>query len=115
MTILQKGESSNGGVEDVDLIDVCRGRLRLNGRQRQQLSNTLIAAFPTPESLRRMLSAELEVSLNTLTGSGPYPDQLFDVVEWINAQGLVEALLQGAIAFNPSSPELEELTSEWLK
>ena len=94
--------------------DVRGGQLRLDGAQRQRLSSVLEIAFPTPESLNRMLSAKLDLFLNTVTGSGAYPDQLFDLVVWINAQGRNEDLIRGALTINPGSPELQELALEWL-
>ena len=91
------------------------GQLRLDGPQRERLRSVLEIAFPTPESLNRMLSAELDLSLNTVTGTGAYPNQLFDLVVWINAQGRVEDLIRGASKINSGSPELQELALEWLE
>lgn len=92
-----------------------RGRLRLNGAQRQQLCETLKSAFPGQSQLELMLESRLELQLNEVAGSGPYPTVLFNLVKAINAQGRVEELLEGALQASNTSPELQELIELWLK
>lgn len=112
--LIKRLDKLAGSCQEQD-IPRLRGRLRLKGHHRQQLANALAIAFPNSTELERMLDAQLNIPLNTVTEQGPYPNMLFNLVREFNARGKVEELIEAALRSSPINPELQELAVIWQK
>jgi hypothetical protein len=86
-------------------------RVAMDNKQRQQLHQALLSAFPTPDSLRQMVSFELDQNLYTIAGGDNYSAVAFSLVVWAEAHGKVNELLAGASRQNSGNPELRELVA----
>ena len=82
--------------------------MSLTGLQSQQLQSALLAAFDE-DGLRRLITFELGEDLDVLVGKGPLNQRVFDLVAWAEKRGKVQALLDGAVRQNPTSPALQDL------
>ncbi|HMA37651.1 MAG TPA: effector-associated domain EAD1-containing protein [Chloroflexia bacterium] len=79
----------------------------LSGPQMRQLHEALLAAFPQEEQLRLLVRFELNKTLSTLVKSDTLSAMVLELLEWAEAQGKLEDLLQGALNTNPDNPQLK--------
>jgi V8-like Glu-specific endopeptidase len=80
--------------------------MALTGEQYEALSNALLAAFPTPNDLERMVRFKLNRNLYAIAGGGNHGDTVFELIGKAEAEGWIGALLEGARAANPGNPLL---------
>ena len=83
----------------------------LNGSQHEKLFVALKRAFPTPESLERMVRHRLGENLYEI-GYGDLQNLVFRLIEWAQAQGRLTELVLGAHQSNPSNVELFNIAQE---
>jgi endonuclease G, mitochondrial len=88
--------------------------LELTGRQREQLCDALISAFPTRTEMARMVNFKLDVDLEVIAGGETFADVVFNLVRWAVAQGKIEALVTGARQQNPGNPSLRAFDEQAL-
>lgn len=72
----------------------------------------LQAAFTDAMQLRRLVRFGLDQNLDELSAPGRLGDIVFTLVEWAEAQGIGERLLDAALRENPGSPELRRFDQE---
>ena len=78
----------------------------LNGRQKKALHGALRLAFPRHAALERLVDFHLDEHLAAIAGEGPLDETLFRLIEWAEAQGKLEALVNGARDEVPGNPHL---------
>lgn len=81
--------------------------LRLDGRQKKELRESIISAFPNVPPLERMTSDYLNLVLATVAApSGDLEGQVFDLIEWADSRGKLGDLILAARYANPDNPNL---------
>lgn len=78
----------------------------LDGRQKKALHAALRNAFPRPAALERLVEFHLDEHLAVIAGEGALDDVIFRVIAWAEAQGRLDALVNGARAEAPGNPQL---------
>jgi hypothetical protein len=76
-----------------------------DARDLQSLYRALLAAFPDPGALERMLRFGMDVNLAEIA-SGNLGNQVYAVIKFAEAQGRVDQLLQAALAAVPGNADL---------
>ena len=76
-----------------------------SGGDTQALYRALLSAFPSTGELARMLQFGMQLNLAEIA-SGNLSEQTFAVVRFAEARGLVDQLLNSAVAANPDNAEL---------
>src|SRR5690349_14383430 len=86
--------------------------MALNGDQRRQLKEALLAAFPDEAGLAQVVRYGLDQNLAALVGSGvPLDTMIFRLVEWVSAQERVGELMAVALAANPQNTLLQTVAA----
>ena len=81
--------------------------IQLNGSQIGEFRDALLSAFPAPFALDQMLKIGTDVTLyQVVPMHADWTYQAFQLVNWFNARGRVEELLDAARAENPGNPAL---------
>lgn len=78
----------------------------LTGAQHEQFYKALLSAFPTAFALERMLFFKLGERLNQISGGNSLSERVFNLLQWAEAQGRMDDLINGAQAENLGNPEL---------
>ena len=86
--------------------------MQLNGKSRQQFHDALLSAFPTPAKLKQMVSFELDENLDAIATGGNYSEVVFKLIEWAEAEGREEQLLNAALSSNPGNPKLKSFDKQ---
>lgn len=84
----------------------------LTGMQQKKLHSALLAAFPTPVALARMVRFGLDTNLPTVAQGSSLEDTVFLLIDWAVAQGRVADLLTAAVTENPRHPQLSTVVAE---
>ncbi|MGK7875597.1 MAG: effector-associated domain EAD1-containing protein [Xenococcaceae cyanobacterium] len=84
----------------------------LAGKQRKQLREALISAFPGKGELEIMLSEELDIDLDEIAKGDNYQQVVFNLIKYIEAQGEIQELLRAAKAANSNNPKLKQFEAE---
>jgi hypothetical protein len=80
---------------------------KLDGHLRRTLSRALLSAFPKRRDLELMLGySALELSLDDVAEDGPYPHQVFELIQWAEAHGKVLELVGAACEENRGNDDL---------
>jgi hypothetical protein len=83
--------------------------LRLNGPQEARLRKAMMAAFPAPPRLQRLIADQLDENMYAFVPmNADLEDAMFSVIRWAAERGRLDDLVAGARAMNPRSPELIE-------
>lgn len=83
----------------------------LNGILRRQLRDALLNAFPTVSALRQLVSLELNLSLEAISGGTNLTDIVFDLIVWAEARSRVEDLAAAARRDNSTNVALAALAA----
>lgn len=78
----------------------------LDGRQKRALHAALLSAFPRADALARMVEFQLDTKVAIVAGEGPLADVVFRLMEWAEAEGRTDALVNGAREENPHNLQL---------
>lgn len=78
----------------------------LDGRQKKALHAALRNAFPRPAALERLVEFHLDEHLAVIVGEGALDDVIFRLIAWAEAQGRLDALVNGARTEAPGNPLL---------
>ena len=82
----------------------------LDNEHRKLLVSALLEAFPSPLSLRNMLSLELDLNLDLISGASDAREVMVsNLVRWAEAQGLIDNLINAARKHQPSNASLASL------
>jgi hypothetical protein len=84
----------------------------LNGRQYEQLSEALIAAFPDVAKLQHMLRFKLDKSLDEIALGNSLKDISFRVIGRAEAEGWTAQLVAAAREANPGNPLLSAFAQQ---
>jgi hypothetical protein len=80
--------------------------MNLSGEQHKKMEEALISAFPTKAALKRMVRYKLDINLDQITGNGGLSSIVFELINWVDAQGRIDELVDGGYAENPGNPLL---------
>lgn len=78
----------------------------LTSTQTRELVEALTFAYPDYPALRFMVEVGLDKNLNAIASSQNILYAAFDLVQWAEAQGYLEQLIDAARAIKPQSPKL---------
>ncbi|HMA38393.1 MAG TPA: SIR2 family protein [Chloroflexia bacterium] len=84
----------------------------LTSRQLRQLHEALLAAFPNEDALQLLVRFELDQNLHFLVKSTLLPNKVLELIDWAQAQGKLEQLIQGAQNTNPDNPKLKAFVEQ---
>jgi Effector-associated domain 1/Bacterial extracellular solute-binding proteins, family 3 len=85
----------------------------LTQENRKELHEALMDAFPKIESLKQMLSLQLDENLATLVDSnGNLKQTVFELIEVMKSQGRLELLVRAAHKENPGNQKLKTITEK---
>ena len=79
--------------------------MNLDHVQRERLSKVLMDAFPSYESLKRMVSYKLNANLEEFASSRKLADCVFDLIEYMRSHGRLDELALGACQANPGNEQ----------
>ena len=80
--------------------------------ERRQLSRALLNAFPTRSRLSRLLFYELDQNLEQITSHASLEEAVFQLIEWAEAEGRLNELVETARRQNPDNPSLREFNQQ---
>ena len=80
--------------------------MKLDGKQKQTLYNTLLSAFPTRGGLSQMMVFQMDENLEKVAGGETYSDVVLNLIQWAESQGLLRKLILGARRQNPGNDDL---------
>jgi hypothetical protein len=81
----------------------------LSGRQRKQLKDALVDAFPTKSLLEQILLFELDKNLEAIAGEGNLQEIIFKIIQTAEAEGWTEDLIHAARGANPGNLKLQTI------
>jgi hypothetical protein len=87
--------------------------MELTGKQREQLKDALISAFPDKNKLEQMLDYKLDKKLNAIAGGNNLTDIVSDLIKTAESEEWVENLINGARAQNPGNSKLLAFEQEF--
>ncbi len=88
--------------------------MHLSGRQRKELQEALVSAFPNKTDLEQMLSFELEKDLNYITGGDNLKEIMFQLIKKAVSEEWVKDLVRAARKTNPGNSKLQAIAQELL-
>ena len=71
-----------------------------------------MSAFPERADLARMVRYGLSVRLDVIASANKLPTMVFELIEWAEAHGKLDELLEGARSENPDNPALRSFAAE---
>lgn len=85
-----------------------------SGELLEKLHRALLAAFPSPTDLERMVTFKLNQNLNEIASPGDnLTTRTFRLIEWADASGKLNDLVLGAREHNPMNPTLREFAKKY--
>jgi|SRR5579871_128898 len=88
--------------------------MQLNGGQLKQFQQVLVSAFPSINALRIMVRVGLQENLEAIVGSGSLSTVVFDLIEWAQACGRLQELMEKAYHENSGNPELRNFVAQFI-
>ena len=83
----------------------------LNGPQRGVLLKTILAAYPDPFHLQRVLDEQLEWNLSEIVRATNYEQQVYELIKWTTGKGWTDNLVAAIKGDRPDSPPVQRLDS----
>jgi hypothetical protein len=80
-------------------------------RQRKQLQQALLSAFPDPSELAQMVSFGLGRNLKEIALGDNLQAIVFGLITWAEAHAQVAPLIAAALEANPDNPDLRQLAA----
>jgi uncharacterized surface protein with fasciclin (FAS1) repeats len=87
--------------------------MQLSGKQIREIEEALLDAFPSRDELSRVVRIELDERLEAIADGANQRVVIFNLVNWAERTGKIDALLQGASRQNPGNPTLQKLMQTW--
>ncbi len=82
--------------------------MELTNRQRKNLRESLLAAFPSRGELKIMLSEELNITFDQIAEGENYREEVFNLIQYFDSQGKIKKLIDAAMRSNPTNPDLNK-------
>ncbi|MUH01352.1 hypothetical protein F7734_57430 [Scytonema sp. UIC 10036] len=89
--------------------------MTLTGKQREQLKDALISAFPDKNKLEQMVSYKLDENLDAIAGGNNLVDIVYALIKTAESGGWVEKLIRGARELNRGNSKLLDFEREFFK
>ncbi|TMC24548.1 MAG: hypothetical protein E6J34_00335, partial [Chloroflexi bacterium] len=90
-------------------LDGMKNMMDIGGPQLRQLDEALLSAFPTRDSLERMVQYRLNENLSAIAGNGNLHDTVFRLTQRAKARGRLKELILAAREENPRNPQLRNV------
>ncbi|KYC43310.1 hypothetical protein WA1_14595 [Scytonema hofmannii PCC 7110] len=87
--------------------------MELIGKQREQLKDALISAFPDKSKLEQMVDYQLHKSLNAIAGGNTLVDIVYNLIKTAESEGWVEKLIKDASDQNSGNKQLKEFRKQY--
>jgi hypothetical protein len=84
----------------------------LNGPQRGILLRSILAAYPDPFQLQRVLDEQLEWNFSEIVRATNYEQQVYELIKWTTGKGWTDNLIAAIKGDRPDSPPVQRLDSE---
>jgi hypothetical protein len=85
----------------------------MNNQDWKRLAQALLVAFPTLPDLARMVQHGLGENLAEITLGPSLSVQVHDLIRWASTHERIPALLEAALADNPTNVALQALAADW--
>lgn len=85
----------------------------LTGKQVKELEQALQSAYPNRAQLKRMVRYKLDKRLTEIAGGENQSEIVFNLIEWAEAQGRIEELIQKSHAYNVGNAQLSAFVSQF--
>lgn len=86
----------------------------VGGRQRKELREALLDAFPTVDSFKILVADSLDTYLSDITRSqAPLEVMVFDTIEWAERCGRLSQLVLGALSSRPGNSRLRSAAANF--
>lgn len=80
---------------------------------KKELQKALISAFPTKADLKQLVDFKLGENLETIAGGVNLTEVVYSLIEWANAQGRLDDLVNSARSQNPGNTELKSFAEKF--
>jgi hypothetical protein len=87
--------------------------MKLSGKQIGEIQDALLDAYPDRDALRMMVRIELEENLESIADGSNQRVVIFNLINWADRVGCVDALIQGAYRQNDGNFALQRLMESW--
>lgn len=87
--------------------------VNVSGSQIERIHEALLSAYVNHAQLAMMVRFKLDGNLNRIGGNGPMEEVVFKLVQWAEARGKLNVLIDGAASQNPGNPQLTQLQELW--
>ena len=87
---------------------------RLNGEQRNKLSQAILSAYPTFAKLKMMVSYELDRNLDSIAGGSNLEEVVFNLIDRAKTEEWLEDFIHAARNANPGNSDLKAIAEELL-
>ncbi|MEO1377060.1 MAG: effector-associated domain EAD1-containing protein [Cyanobacteria bacterium J06635_10] len=89
-------------------------KLSWSGEEIEELTNAIIKAYPDKFNLKKMVRYKLNEKLDLIAGGENMAQVVFELIEWAEAKGMLEKLVQAALEYNPGNRELQRISKYFL-
>lgn len=87
--------------------------MNLSGEHLKDLQQALLAAYPQKNKLSQMIRFDMELNLSTIAGDEDLSTIVYQLIEWAEAYGKLDELIEKAYKSNPASPQLKNFYAQW--
>lgn len=88
--------------------------MSLSGKQFQTLQDALLSAFQSRADLEQLTLFQLEENLNHIAGGDNLSSIVFNLIQWAEARGRTQELVEGALEQNPRNSALQAFAAAYL-
>lgn len=74
----------------------------------RQFHEAMLNAFPMRQELEKMVMFHLNKNLDDIVAPGNLSDSVFKLIKWADSTGNTNALIKGALEYNPGNEKLRE-------
>ena len=83
---------------------------RLTGPQKRELLDAVLAAFDE-SGLTQLLAFDLNVRFAVVVGGGPLEQRVFELTEWLDAQGRIGEFLAAIAKARPRKQDIQQVVA----
>jgi len=83
--------------------------MALSGKQFYKIQQALLDAYRSESGLAIMVRIVLDENLSTITQGSNLNDVVFELINWADATGRLQELIDGAHEHNPGNPKVKSL------
>ena len=88
--------------------------MELHDNLKEKLHHALLDAYRSRTALKRMVDFQLKENLRSIAGEGILEDVAYELIDWFDAKGKLEKLIEGAYKDRPEHQGLKSIYQEFL-